>query len=200
MTVTRPGLLCWYHCHCLMCTLYITYYTSHTIRLTHHTTHPHTSHSVAELICAQELEDLNTLRASFLDQLVATRILQTHCDDAREKLDRTHLIRDDSFSSDFIMLDFLASRLFVLRNIVSQFSDPVHSIDGSSYLSWCHKKRSLCAEKVARGLDMAKHISDAACVNSEEKYATISLFIERALLRSGSGKGVAIITITTAGR
>jgi hypothetical protein len=107
--------------------------------------------TLAEDIYHRELEELDHIRSEYLTQLAQTREVESKMDDLQQQIDRTKLILRNSSttdthsvvdSGDLLLLNYMASRLYLLKELTSRDYDDFFTAR-AQYSSWCNDQQQL---------------------------------------------------------
>jgi hypothetical protein len=100
--------------------------------------------TLAEDIYHRELEELDHIRSEYLTKLAQTREYESKMDDLQQQIDRTKLIlhNNSNDSGDLLLLNYLASRLYLLKELTSRDYDDFFTAR-AQYSSWCNEQQQL---------------------------------------------------------
>jgi hypothetical protein len=92
--------------------------------------------TLAEDIYHRELEELDNIRSQYLTQLAQTRELESRMEDLQQQIDRTKCILNNADSGDLLLLNYMASRLYLIRELTSRDYDDFF-LARAQYSTWC---------------------------------------------------------------
>lgn len=100
--------------------------------------------TLAEDIYHRELEELDHIRSEYLTQLAQTREYESKMDDLQQQIDRAKLIlhNNPDDSGDLLLLNYMASRLYLLKELTSRDYDDFFTAR-AQYSSWCNEQQQL---------------------------------------------------------
>mmetsp|Transcript_8333 Transcript_8333/g.14121 ORF Transcript_8333/g.14121 Transcript_8333/m.14121 type:complete len:573 (+) Transcript_8333:40-1758(+) len=111
--------------------------------------------SLSEDLFHRESEDLDFHRKQYLQQLVLTREAESKLQNVKQKLDRTRNLLNHPRSADLLRLNYLASKLFLLRDITSKNYEDYFTARGN-YTTWSLEHQSRYTTATNQALDQAR--------------------------------------------
>lgn len=111
--------------------------------------------SLSEDLFHRESEDLEFHRKQYLLQLVQTREVESKMQNLKQKLDRTRNILNNPQSADLLRLNFMSSKLFLLRDITSKNYEDYFTARGN-YTTWSLEHQSRYTATTNQALDKAR--------------------------------------------
>lgn len=116
---------------------------------------PNKGISLSEDLFHRESEDLEVQRHQYLAQLVRTREVESKMQNLKQKLDRTENILNNPHSADLLRLNYMASKLFLLRDITSKNYEDYFSARGN-YATWSLDHQARYTATVNQALEHAR--------------------------------------------
>jgi hypothetical protein len=107
---------------------------------------------LAEDIFHRDLEELNSVREAYLTQLARTREMESRMEDMQQQLDRTKSVLLNPQSGDLLLLQYMACRLHLLRELTSGDYDDFFSAR-AQYSTWCTAQQQLYKETALKSLE-----------------------------------------------
>lgn len=161
--------------------------------------------SLSEDLFHREAEDLDVQRSQYLAQLVQTREVEAALQSVKHKLDRTENILNNPLSADLLRLNYMASKLFLLRDITSKNYEDYFSARGH-YSAWNSDHQAKYMVTTNQALDKARMAAEN-CRSQHEESLLICQQLMSDVMRdedkSGSGrsrgKGRPDPSVTSAG-
>lgn len=90
-----------------------------------------------------------------MTQLAQTRELESKMEDLQQQIDRTKCILNNYDSGDLLLLNYMASRLFLLRELTSRDYDDFFTAR-AQYSTWCKEQQQLYLQITENSLNNQK--------------------------------------------
>mmetsp|Transcript_20112 Transcript_20112/g.28913 ORF Transcript_20112/g.28913 Transcript_20112/m.28913 type:complete len:583 (+) Transcript_20112:66-1814(+) len=147
-----------------------------------------TAAGLAEDVFKREKEDLESARSKFLTQLARTREAESRMEDLQQQLDRTRCMLENPDSGDLLLLNYMASRLHLLRELTSRNYDDFFSAR-AQYSAWCRGLQNMYKEHATRCLEEIKATRQSSRAMQEESLLKCRTFL-REITSCDIGAGI----------